>query len=306
MIRNWELYRVFYHVATASSLTDAAKELQVTQPAVSQSMKQLEHQLDVKLFTRQGKGIRLTREGEILFSHIAKGFDAFSEGERQLHEILDLNDGEIRIGATDYAVKFYLLPHLEQFRTNYPNIKITFPTIQEPSFTGTATQPDFGAELEKGHIDLALCECAYKGREKLIETKLDDIEEIFVAGVGYSYLRSQELPYQLLSHLPLICAPDGSISGSHLRSHLNSLGVRIDPSYTFPDPEMILQFALQNLGVACLPKEYAAPFIENGSLIRLNFIPALPKRPLYLLYRDNTHTSRATAALLSSLGKSTT
>lgn len=305
------MYRVFYHVATASSLTVAAKELHITQPAVSQSMKQLEQQLNVKLFVRQGKGIRLTKEGEILYSHIAKGFDAFGEGEKKLHEILDLNDGEITIGATDYAIKFFLLPHLEQFRGSYPNIRVNLLPMEDAaqgSKQRSAAESPIATAVSKGNVDLGLVENLPDGLEggekgKFTATKLADIEDIFVAGVGYSYLRSQELPYQLLTHLPLICMPEGSVLRQHLSAHFQTLHLpKMQPAYELERADMIAQFTLQNLGVGCIPKDYAIPFIENGSLIECRFSPLLPPRPLFLLQKSGAHISKATEALLSLLG----
>lgn len=81
---NYDLYKVFLYVARYKSLTKAALELNVSQPAISQSMKLLEANLGVKLTKRTGHGIKLTEEGELLFPYVKKGCDAFSQGERAL------------------------------------------------------------------------------------------------------------------------------------------------------------------------------------------------------------------------------
>lgn len=81
---NYDLYKVFYYVATLKSLTKAAAELNVSQPAVSQSMKQLESILGVKLTARTGHGVKLTNEGELIFPYIKKGCEAFNAGEAAL------------------------------------------------------------------------------------------------------------------------------------------------------------------------------------------------------------------------------
>lgn len=80
----YDLYKVFLYVAKYKSLTKAASELNVSQPAVSQSMKQLEANMGVKLTKRTGHGIKLTEEGEILYPYVKKGCDAFSQAERAL------------------------------------------------------------------------------------------------------------------------------------------------------------------------------------------------------------------------------
>ena len=82
---NFDLYKVFMYVAKYKSLTKAAAELKVSQPAVSQSMKQLEANLGVKLTQRTGHGIKLTPEGEIIFPYVKKGCDAFFQAEKALH-----------------------------------------------------------------------------------------------------------------------------------------------------------------------------------------------------------------------------
>ena len=85
-MNNLELYKTFYYVAKAGSITAAAQQLSLTQPAVSQSMKQLEAQLNVSLFQRTAKGIRLTKEGEILFPRlgVVRGENAQKERAKAL------------------------------------------------------------------------------------------------------------------------------------------------------------------------------------------------------------------------------
>ena len=123
-MNNLELYKTFYYVAKAGSITAAAQQLSLTQPAVSQSMKQLEAQLNVSLFQRTAKGIRLTKEGEILFPYAESCCESIRQGEQKLKELMNLDLGEIRIGASDMTLKYYLLPFLEQFHRRYPKIKV--------------------------------------------------------------------------------------------------------------------------------------------------------------------------------------
>ena len=83
---NYELYKVFYHVAKTLSFSDASRELFISQSAVSQSIKVLEKRLDQTLFVRSTKRVRLTREGEMLFKHIEPAINLINLGERQLLE----------------------------------------------------------------------------------------------------------------------------------------------------------------------------------------------------------------------------
>ena len=109
MINNLEAYKVFYYVAKCGSVTKAAGELSISQPAVSQAVKQLENTLDVSLFHRAAKGVRLTGEGELLYSYVAKGYEQIELGVKKVHQMQNMELGEIRIGASDMTLQFYLL-----------------------------------------------------------------------------------------------------------------------------------------------------------------------------------------------------
>ena len=110
-----EYYKIFYYVGSLGKISLAAQKLCISQPAVSQAVKHLETQLGTKLFIRTPKGVRLTTEGEVLFSYIKQGYEYILLGEKKFKEMLDLELGEIRIGASDMTLKYYLLPFLEKF-----------------------------------------------------------------------------------------------------------------------------------------------------------------------------------------------
>ena len=112
MVQNLEYYKVFYHVARCGSLTLAAQELSISQPAVSQSVKLLETSVGVKLFVRSAKGVKLTKEGELLYSYVAGGYEQIEMGEKKLKQMMDLElEAEIArttgFKVTDHEVKLY-------------------------------------------------------------------------------------------------------------------------------------------------------------------------------------------------------
>ena len=121
---NYELYKVFYHVAITLSFSEASKQLFISQSAVSQSIKVLEKKLNQKLFIRSTKRVQLTPEGEILFKHIEPAMNLIKQGENQLLEAHTLNGGQLRIGASDTICRYYLVPYLNRFHKDYPNIHI--------------------------------------------------------------------------------------------------------------------------------------------------------------------------------------
>ena len=121
---NHELYKVFYHVASTLSFSEASKALFISQSAVSQSIKVLEKRLGRKLFIRSTKKVKLTREGEILFDHIEPAINLISLGENRILEAKSLNGGQLLIGASDTICRYYLKPYLKEFHNRYPNVHI--------------------------------------------------------------------------------------------------------------------------------------------------------------------------------------
>ena len=103
---NFEYYKVFYHVCAHGSLTAAAQELCISQPAVSQAVRQLEKEAGTKLFFRTSKGVQLTREGELLYHYVKPGVEELLEGGKMLERMLNMDVGEVRIGARDMTLQF--------------------------------------------------------------------------------------------------------------------------------------------------------------------------------------------------------
>ena len=147
MVSNLEYYKVFYYVAKTGSVTQAAGILSISQPAVSQSIRQLEQQTKAKLFKRVSKGVQLTAEGELLYSYVAKGYEQFLLGEERLKQMQNLELGEIHIGASDMTLQFFLLPYLERFHEKYPGIKV---------IVSNAPTPETLHNLKKEQIDFGI------------------------------------------------------------------------------------------------------------------------------------------------------
>ena len=91
MEQNLSQYKIFYEVAKAGNISKAAKELYISQPAISKAISKLEDSLGLSLFTRSSRGVQLTSEGEILFEHTREAFDALDRGEQELKRIQEFD-----------------------------------------------------------------------------------------------------------------------------------------------------------------------------------------------------------------------
>ncbi len=100
-----ELYRVFQEVAKMGNISAAAQNLYISQSAVSQSIKQLEEQLQVRLFSRSTRGVMLTSEGRTLLEYVTRALGLIQNGEEKLAQSRQLLTGELIIGASDTVTK---------------------------------------------------------------------------------------------------------------------------------------------------------------------------------------------------------
>ena len=125
MEQNLSQYKIFYEVAKAGNISKAAKELYISQPAISKAISKLEDSLGLSLFTRSSRGVQLTSEGEILFEHTREAFDALDRGEQELKRIQEFDIGHLRIGVSNTLCKYILLPYLKTFIDQYPHMKVT-------------------------------------------------------------------------------------------------------------------------------------------------------------------------------------
>ena len=181
---NLEYYKIFYYTAKQKSVTLAAEKLSISQPAVSQAIKHLEKDLGCALFVRMAKGVRLTKEGEMLFSYVERGYEAILSGEKRLLEMLNLEKGEICIGASDMTLKYYLLPYLERFHEKYPNIRVT---------VTNAPTPETLQHLADGRIDFGIVSSPVEPQGWLKIIPVKEIRDVFVAGKKYKELCGRKM-----------------------------------------------------------------------------------------------------------------
>lgn len=289
MLANLEYYKVYYYAVKCGTVTGAAQALSLSQPAVSQSLKQLESVLGVRLLRRTPRGIVPTAEGRLLYSYVEKGCALFETGEKRLMQMRSLEEGEIAIGASDMTLRFFLLPWLERFHDAYPGIKVSVTNGPTPSTMQL---------LREGKIDF----CVVSGpvlKEQGIRTEpVKKIEDIFVAGAKYGLYRDGPWPLQILETLPLIMLDRTTSTRKYVQHFLEDNGVHVMPEFELATSDMIVQFAMRNLGVGSVVREFAQEALQNGELIELSFDVRMPERDFYVVTEEKNHASLAAERLL--------
>lgn len=289
MTANLEWYRVFCCVAQCGSLTQAAGQLSVSQPAVSQSLRQLETVLGTQLFARTSRGVRLTREGELLYSYVRRGVEQVESGEKKLRQMLDLELGELHIGASDMTLRFYLLPYLEKFHEKYPGVKV---------IVKNAPTPETTRMLEEESIDFGVVSGPLPALPWAEAEPVREIQDCFVAARRFIQYRNRMMDLHDLEQLPLIALEGHTSSGSYLEAFMARNGVTVHPEFQLATSDMIVQFALRNLGVGCVVRDFAAEYLESGQLFELRFNKYIPKRNFYILVNKRAVMPAAAGALL--------
>lgn len=292
MIPNLEYFKVFYYTAKCGSVTRAAASLSISQPAVSQSLKQLEKSLGVTLFRRVARGIRLTREGELLYSYVERGYAQIEQGVEQLCQMQNLTLGEVHIGASDMTLRFYLLPFLERFHEKYPEIKV---------IVSNGPTPETLSLLREGRIDFGVVSTPFGPQEDITAVPVRQIEDVFVAGRRFISYKNKMLDFQELEKLPMIFLENNTSTRSYMDEYLAGNGVELQPEFELATSDMIVQFALRNLGVGCVVRDFAREALESGKLFELRFNKMIPKRSFCVVTNNRGTLSVASNRLLDIL-----
>lgn len=257
-----EWYRCFLTVVRTGSFTKAARELFISQPAVSHCIGRLEEALGCRIFVRLPKEIRLTREGETLYESVKAAFEKLDEGERRVLGLIHPDSGEISIGASDMTLRFYLLPYLERYHTMYPLVKI---------HVTNAPTPETLRMLDAGRLDFGVISEPFDRRADAVRVR--EIEDIFVCSDKYRY--EGLLPLEKLCSLPMICLEKDTSTRRYVDSFFEAQSLSLEPEFELATSDLIVRFAERDLGVGCVVRDFAAESIASGRLFELK-----PERPI--------------------------
>ena len=278
-----DLYKVFCEVAKCGSFSKAAKELYMTQPAVSQSIMQLERELEIRLFTRMPKGVALTNEGEILYEYINSAMNLIGTGEKKLKETKGMMIGELKIGVGDTISRYFLMPYLEMFHRKYPNIKLKIIN---------RTTLELCDMLKSGEIDIAICNLPID--DSAIESKpCLTVQDIFVCGEQYKNLAKNPIDILNLSSLPLILLEGKSNTRKYIEKYFLENGVKITPEIELGSHDLLLEFAKINIGIACVIREFSHDYMKDGSLYEIKLKEEIPNRSIGFCYLKSVSLSVA-------------
>ncbi len=239
---DFEWYKVFYEVALRGSVSGAATDMSVSQPAVSQSIRNLEQAFGVRLFRRRSRGVELTETGRELYSYVRESYRLLKLGERAVYGLLEKSAGNLLVAAPEDLGSYYLTSLFRSFRERYPDFQLQCRTLE----SGAVVDQVRSGSLEAGFITLP----ADTGELGVIP--LMDIEDVFVTAPASPLLKGKPPGSLELLNEPLAVPPAQSTAGQILNNWL-SPPADWSPVYISSNPEGIRRFAAAGLGVGFLP-----------------------------------------------------
>ncbi|NLP35756.1 MAG: LysR family transcriptional regulator [Clostridiales bacterium] len=289
---NYELYKVFYHVAKSLSFSDAAGELFISQSAVSQSIKTLETRLNQTLFIRSTKRVALTKEGELLLKHIEPAINLIVRGENQL--CADPKSGVLlRIGASDTICRYYLVPYLKNFHKQYPNIHIKVTN-------GTSLQ--CATLLERNEVDVIVTNSPNPNLNNMMEIlPVKDFKDIFIANPEAFPLTDRKITLQELQEHPILMLDKRSTTSMFLHNLFLENSLDLVPSVELSSNDLLIDLAKIGLGIAFIP-DFCVKELNQLEVIHTD--QEIPSRMLVASYNKDIPLSDAAKFFIDSLTSS--
>ena len=279
-----ELYRVFKEVAEAGNITAAAQTLFISQSAVSQSIKQLEAELQTRLFARNSRGVTLTADGRMLYEYVRSAMGLLETGEEKLSQSRDLQMGHLTIGASDTVTSQFLVPYLDRFHRQYPAIHIQIISGRSHKVLGL---------LQSGKVDIAFASTPQEGAS--LETfPCLATHSIFVAGAEYPCDFDHVYTLEEIARFPLILLERKASSRLYLEKYFLQNGLHLNPEIELGARSLLVDLAAIGFGVAGVTEEFVRRELENGRLRKLRTSFDIPPRSVDLcVLRDVPLTSAA-------------
>lgn len=285
MNQNLSSYRIFYTVANTGNISKAAKELYISQPAISKSIQKLEESVGCRLFSRSSRGVVLTEEGKLLYEHVGAAFETLTIGEEKLKRSIELGVGHLKIGVSSTLCKYILLPYLKEFIKHNPHISISI-SCQSTNETLKL--------LEDDKIDIGLI-----GKPDSLKNIhfdfLEEIEDIFVATKDYlRNLHTRGVQKDtILSNATLMLLDKNNMTRQYIDDYLQENQIQIKDSIDISNMDLLIDFARISVGVACVIKSFVKEDLADGSLMEIPLGIPIHKREVGFAYKTTAKSSKS-------------
>lgn len=271
---NFELYKIFYEVALAGSISGGAKKLMISQPAVTQAIHNLEDELGGKLFIRIPKGVIFTNEGRELFEYVSMGIKYFVNGANKFSSLKELDSGVINIGATTTISECFLLPYLKRFRELYPNIVINIVNDLSDNLISL---------LRNGSVDIVFTSYNDFKYKDVSINYICELNDMFFVGKGY---KKNFDSFEDIVNDGVLVNKRPSVTRVNFDIFMDKNAIDYVPKMEIVSHGLLVNLVKNNFGVGLLTKEFVENEIDRN-LFYVEPVVYIPKRKLgYVLKND--------------------
>jgi DNA-binding transcriptional LysR family regulator len=256
MSLNLHHLRLFTAVVQHGGFTKAAAKLNLSQPAISKSLNELERQLDIQLIDRTGRTVRLTDAGRTLYARASELFGVERAAEQELRELRGLKRGTLRIAASTTIATYMLPPYLGRFHTRHPRIRIQ---------TTSANTRSVLKMLLEFRVDVALVEGPVTDPRVTVVPWKDD-ELIVIASPSHPLRQQPNVSVSTIASEQFLVREPGSGTRVVTEHALATHGVRLSNTMRVGGTEAIKQAVAAGLGLAIVSRAAAADQLALGRI----------------------------------------
>ena len=278
---NFNQLKIFYTVAKKKSFTMAARELFLTQPAVTIQIQKMEKDYETKLFDRVGKKIFLTESGKILFPYAEKILTLFAQTKEALIDVKGLKSGKLTIGASATVGSYYLPKIFEVFGKKYPGIEIemnlsnSYIVVEDV----LALKNDLGFVSRLHHL------------ERLVVIPFLEEELVLIVPPDHPLAYKEGVSLEDLSGQSFILREMGSATRELVEESVRRKGVSMKVVMDLASNEAIKKAVEDGLGISIISKYVVKKEVEQGLLRMVILAEEKIMRKFFIIYHEDKYLS---------------
>lgn len=273
--------KIFFEVAKSLNMTEVAKNLYISQPAVSMVISELEGELGVKLFERIGKKLYLTYEGEIFLGYVRRILNIYDECRTKIGHITNLKCGKLKIGAST-TIGIYLLPEIiGSFGNVYKDVEISI-AIENTKIIENM--------LLENKIDIAFVEGPIYSDEIVVKDFCDD-ELVVIVSSNHRLANFNEVDKEDLKNEKFILREVGSGTREVFEKAFYKNNIEYKTAFELGNTEAIKKAVISNLGISCMSKRCIKDEINLGLISMLKIKDVDLNRKFYFIYHKDKYFS---------------
>lgn len=291
---SYDYYKTFYYVARYHSFSAAAAALLCGQPNVTKAIGNLEAQLGCPLFYRTSRGASLTPEGEQLYAHISAACAHIAQGEAELLSHRALETGIVSIGATETALNGLLIPAIEKFHRDHPQVKLRI-------FSYTTAQASLA--LKNGEVDFCLMTTPLEEHAYFRSTPVREYREVLCAGGQYRFLSEKTQDLSILEAYPVVAMGRNTKTYAFHSQFLLSRVGRWQPDIEVSSADQLLPMVRRGLGIGFIPEFFLTEALASGDIQKIPLKEEMPPRQICLVEEKSRRLSFAAGGLAAAIAE---